>query len=89
MAKRRARGTTESVPTTPTELPSPAEPGDSVDRTQQSEGPVTEAMGSEPNEDDIRLRAYHRFLHRGGKHGGHVDDWVEAEQELRQKKSDT
>jgi len=43
-------------------------------------------MASEPSEDDIRLRAYHRFLHRGGQHGGHVDDWVEAEQELRLKK---
>lgn len=86
MAKRRARGTTESRPTTPTELPTPPEPGDSVDRAQQSEGPISQAMASEPSEDDIRLRAYHRFLHRGGQHGGHVDDWVEAEQELRLKK---
>ena len=88
MAKRRAKNTNESVPTTPTELPMPPEPGDSADRAQQSETPVTEAMASEPNEDDIRLRAYQRYLHRGGEHGRHLDDWVEAEQELRRKKSD-
>ena len=88
MAKRRTKNTNESVPTTPTELPTPPEPGDSADQAQQSEAPVTQAMMSEPNEDDIRLRAYHRFLHRGGGHGQHVDDWMEAEQELRQKKTD-
>jgi hypothetical protein len=88
MAKRRAKNTNESVPTTPTELPMPPEPGDSADRAQQSETPVTEAIASEPNEDDIRLRAYQRYLHRGGEHGRHLDDWVEAEQELRPKKSD-
>ena len=88
MAKRRAKNTNESVPTTPTELPMPPEPGDSADRAQQSETPVTEAIASEPNEDDIRLRAYQRYLPRGGEHGRHLDDWVEAEQELRPKKSD-
>ena len=88
MAKRRAKNTNESVPTTPTELPMPPEPGDSADRAQQSETPVTEAIASEPNEDDIRLRAYQRYLHRGGEHGRHLDDWVEAERELRPKKSD-
>ncbi len=88
MAKRRTRGPSESTPTTPTELPTPPEPGDSADRAQDSERLVTEAMASEPNEQDIRMRAYHRFLHRGGQHGRHFDDWVEAEQELRQKKSD-
>ena len=87
MAKRRTKRTDDSLPTTPSELPTPPEPGDSADRAQQSEAPVTEAMASEPDEDDIRLRAYHRYLHRGGQHGRHFDDWVEAEQELKQKKS--
>jgi hypothetical protein len=88
MAKRRAKNTNESVPITPTELPMPPEPGDSADQAQRSETSATRSMASEPNEDDIRLRAYHRYLHRGGEHGRHLDDWVEAEQELRQKKSD-
>ena len=88
MAKRRTRETSApSTPGTASELPMPPEPGDSADRAQEFEAPVTEAMASEPTEEDIRLRAYHRFLHRGGEHGRHVDDWVEAEQELKQKKS--
>jgi hypothetical protein len=43
-------------------------------------------MASEPNEEDIRLRAYHRYLQRGGGHGLAFDDWVEAEQELKRGK---
>ena len=34
-------------------------------------------------EDDIRTRAYHRYLERGGSHGGDFDDWLEAERELK------
>jgi hypothetical protein len=37
----------------------------------------------QPTEDDIRLRAYHRFLERGGGHGQEFDDWLEAERELK------
>lgn len=36
-----------------------------------------------PTLDEIRERAYHRFLARGGAHGAEVDDWLEAERELR------
>ena len=59
----------------------PSEAGDDAPLESMS-------MGSEPSEEDIRMRAYHRFLHRGGEHGRHFDDWVEAEEELRRKKSD-
>jgi hypothetical protein len=38
-----------------------------------------------PNEDDIRRRAYQRYLERGGSDGQDFDDWLEAERELRQK----
>ncbi len=37
-----------------------------------------------PSEDDIRRRAYQRYLERGGGHGLDFDDWLEAERELRQ-----
>jgi hypothetical protein len=37
-----------------------------------------------PSEDDIRLRAYHRYLERGGGHGMDFEDWLEAERELRE-----
>ena len=36
--------------------------------------------------DDIRRRAYQRYQQRGGNHGQHFDDWLEAENELRNKK---
>ena len=36
-----------------------------------------------PSEDDIRERAYHRYLQRGGGHGLDFEDWVEAERELK------
>jgi len=36
-----------------------------------------------PTEDDIRVRAYHRYLQRGGVPGGDFDDWLEAERDLK------
>jgi Protein of unknown function (DUF2934) len=41
------------------------------------------SMGSEPSEEDIRMRAYHRYLERGGGHGTDFEDWLEAERELK------
>jgi len=37
----------------------------------------------EITEERIRIRAYHRYLERGGGHGADFDDWLEAERELR------
>jgi hypothetical protein len=39
--------------------------------------------GGAPSEDDIRERAYHRYMQRGGGHGQDFDDWLEAERELK------
>jgi DUF2934 family protein len=36
-----------------------------------------------PSEEDIRIRAYHRYLERGGGHGMDFQDWLEAERELK------
>jgi len=48
------------------------------------EPPLRAALSPwQPSEDDIRVRAYHRFLERGGGHGQAFDDWLEAERELR------
>jgi hypothetical protein len=44
---------------------------------------ATVSMSSEPSEEDIRLRAYHKFLHRGRDAGSDWDDWFGAEKELR------
>lgn len=40
-----------------------------------------------PSEDEIRERAYQRYLERGGGHGMDFDDWLAAERELRSTKS--
>ena len=40
----------------------------------------------EPSADEIRRRAYERYQERGGNHGRHFDDWLEAEKELRSRK---
>ena len=34
------------------------------------------------NDDDIRLRAYFRYLERGGAPGDSFDDWTEAKKDL-------
>ena len=44
---------------------------------------VVERPNAQPTEDEVRLRAYHRFLERGAVHGNDFEDWVEAEKELR------
>ena len=41
------------------------------------------SMASEPSEEDIRMRAYRRYLERGGGDGRDFDDWLEAERELK------
>jgi hypothetical protein len=33
--------------------------------------------------EDVAVRAYQLFLSRGGEHGRDVDDWLEAERELK------
>ncbi|WNG49515.1 DUF2934 domain-containing protein [Archangium minus] len=38
---------------------------------------------SGPTQEQIARRAYELFLARGGSHGRHEDDWIQAERELR------
>ena len=40
-------------------------------------------LDASPNEDDIRVRAYHRYLERGAGDGADFDDWLEAEKDLK------
>jgi hypothetical protein len=77
---KRSRAATAAVPATPPpEMP--AEASD-ANRASLSEPARTD----EPSADDIRRRAYERYLERGGEHGQHFDDWFEAERELKNKK---
>ncbi len=41
----------------------------------------------QPTYDEIAEAAYYRHLKRGGRQGGDVDDWIEAERELRERRS--
>ena len=44
-----------------------------------------ESTPLEPSEHDIRLRAYHRYLERGAVDGAELDDWLQAEMELKKR----
>jgi DUF2934 family protein len=41
------------------------------------------SMASEPSDEEIRRRAYTRYLDRGASDGHDFDDWLEAERELK------
>jgi Protein of unknown function (DUF2934) len=43
----------------------------------------TTPTNGQPSEEDVRVRAYHKYLERGATDGHDLNDWVEAEQELR------
>lgn len=44
---------------------------------------TTVVIVAEPTDEEIRLRAYHRFLERGASaHGSEFDDWIEARRDL-------
>jgi hypothetical protein len=45
--------------------------------------PESVSMSSGPSDQDIRMRAYHRYLERGGGHGMDFEDWLEAERDLK------
>jgi hypothetical protein len=85
MAKRTTRSTT----------PKAARVSDTADKYAALVNPVPDQAtdrgvpdairrsASDPSEDDIRVRAYRRYLERGGSHGHDVDDWIQAEKELK------
>ena len=94
MAKRTSRSKTNEASSTP----SPAQPivapkarrgrvstaaGAQPRRGASTPAPRSESMTPQPSEEAIRLRAYQRYLERGGGHGMEFEDWLHAEQELK------
>jgi hypothetical protein len=86
MAKRPTARSKDSD-TTPTAPPKP--------KTTRSRAPAAKPAAEQtpvgptaasPTDEDIRRRAYERYQQRGGNHGQHFDDWLEAEKELRTRK---
>jgi hypothetical protein len=87
---RRARATTAPVEldtqpvgaTTVRERPVELDPEPASHR--QPVGYLESASRTgQPSEDEIRVRAYQRFIERGATHGMAFDDWLEAEKELK------
>ena len=56
-------------------------PGDAVAASEESWTDRTE-----PTEQDIRNRAYQMYLERGAHDGQDFDDWLRAEDELKQRR---
>jgi hypothetical protein len=56
---------------------------DAVDAGETNTADTAEMGAWSPSEEDIRVRAYHRYLERGGSNGMDFEDWLEAERELR------
>lgn len=85
MAKRQ---TSSAKPADPSAPSAPPKPRRARAAAKDASAPPTEkpAAGREPRVDDIRRRAYERYLERGGNHGQHDDDWITAEEELRNRK---
>lgn len=73
----------------PAAVETPAPEAADTFAARPGEGPASRSMASEPSEEDIRLRAYQRYLQRGGGHGMDFDDWLEAERELRGRQHQT
>ena len=83
MAKRPATRSTANEPTAAAAAPKPKR---ARAASRPTAAPPETPPTDEPSPDDIRRRAYERYLERGGNHGRHFDDWLEAEKELRNKK---
>ena len=73
-------------PTAPTKASDPDKPVQPKARKSKAAPQASAPARPEPTLDDIRRRAYERYQERGGNHGKHFDDWLEAEKELRSKK---
>jgi hypothetical protein len=82
---RRARAGTAAEPDTIGAYPGVEGTEEDPNRSVASAGSHSESMASEPSADDIRMRAYQRYLERGGGHGMDFEDWLEAERELKRK----
>jgi hypothetical protein len=59
-------------------------PADIVARDAAADA-TAQTPGYEPREEDIRARAYERYVERGRADGHDVSDWLDAERELRTK----
>lgn len=86
MAKRTTRSRTANrSKTAETSETFPAATEPVSDQATDRGAPETQATSPrfEPTEEEIRARAYRRYLERGGQDGLDFEDWIEAERELK------
>jgi hypothetical protein len=81
-ARRKATETDEAGTATAVAQPLDEAAAAADDRARDER--ISEASDEgEPSHDEIATRAYYRYLERGGHHGAHLDDWYEAERDLK------
>lgn len=61
-----------------------AAPKKTADKVVVADAAESTILSSAPTEEQIRVRAYERYLERGGGHGMDFEDWMEAQRELRE-----
>lgn len=54
--------------------------------TAQKAGSAPQTRSRKPSEEEIRRKAYERYVARGAAPGRDLEDWLEAERELFSKK---
>jgi hypothetical protein len=84
----RRRTTRRAAATTPTAMPadSVSAPGITALSTASEMHATVEVSRpsiSRPSAHEIAVAAYLRYLERGGQDGHDLDDWIQAENELR------
>lgn len=77
--RRRTSGARTKAKTDPAGEPQAS------DASKDAANAATHAETAEPSEEDIRVRAYFRYLERGGSHGASHEDWTEAKKDLKSK----
>jgi len=82
-ASRKAPGAARKVSTRRVKGKTAEVPGPAV---AELDAPAPADADRDPSEEDVRVRAYFRYLERGGTHGASFDDWAEAKKELKQKR---
>jgi DUF2934 family protein len=80
----RPRGRREAAAAAPPDSSAPDASETFAARTEPADTPADLDLGAPaPSEEEIRYRAYLRYVERGGGDGMHFEDWLEAEKELR------
>lgn len=89
MAKRTPRSQAQDAPSVNAPAQTPPRPKlvRKAGRAVASPAPMRPTAIEDPavTDDDIRQRAYLRYLERGGGDGADFDDWLYAERELKKR----